>query len=294
MIYDNSKINAVIMAAGTSSRFAPLSRERPKALIEVRGEVLIERQIRQLMEAGVKDVTVVTGYMGGQFGYLKDKFGVRLINNPDYLTRNNNSTVNAARGLLGDTYLCSSDNYFTENPFLDPPDGAYYAAVYADGETGEWCMTEDGEGYINSVTVGGRDAWYMLGHAFWTKEFSARFLEILDGIYDLPETAGLLWETIYARNLDSLKMKMRKYPDGFIFEFDTLDELRSFDTSYLDDTRSSILKSIAARLGCREADIVGVVSYKRENASAAGIRFRVNGKAYEYDYETQTEKEIRQ
>ena len=34
--------NAIIMAAGTSSRFAPLSFERPKALIEVRGEILIE------------------------------------------------------------------------------------------------------------------------------------------------------------------------------------------------------------------------------------------------------------
>ena len=41
--------NAIIMAAGTSSRFAPLSYERPKALIEVKGEVLLERQIKQLM-----------------------------------------------------------------------------------------------------------------------------------------------------------------------------------------------------------------------------------------------------
>jgi CTP:phosphocholine cytidylyltransferase-like protein len=51
--------NAVIMAAGTSSRFAPLSYERPKALIEVRGEVLIERQIKQLREAGIDDIIVV-------------------------------------------------------------------------------------------------------------------------------------------------------------------------------------------------------------------------------------------
>ena len=37
--------HAVIMAAGLSSRFAPLSYEKPKALFEVRGEILIERQI---------------------------------------------------------------------------------------------------------------------------------------------------------------------------------------------------------------------------------------------------------
>ena len=35
--------NAIIMAAGTASRFAPLSYEKPKALIEVKGEILIER-----------------------------------------------------------------------------------------------------------------------------------------------------------------------------------------------------------------------------------------------------------
>ena len=74
--------NAIIMAAGTASRFAPLSYEKPKALIEVRGEVLIERQIRQLREAGIEKVVVVTGYKAEQFEYLKDKYGVVLINNP--------------------------------------------------------------------------------------------------------------------------------------------------------------------------------------------------------------------
>ena len=49
--------NAVIMAAGLSSRFVPLSYEKPKGLLRVRGEVLIERQIRQLREAGIDDIT---------------------------------------------------------------------------------------------------------------------------------------------------------------------------------------------------------------------------------------------
>ena len=40
--------NAVILAAGLSSRFAPISYERPKGLLKVRGEILIERQIEQL------------------------------------------------------------------------------------------------------------------------------------------------------------------------------------------------------------------------------------------------------
>lgn len=62
--------NAVIMAAGTSSRFAPLSYEKPKGLINVKGEVLIERQIRQLKEAGINEIYIVTGYKAEEFQYL--------------------------------------------------------------------------------------------------------------------------------------------------------------------------------------------------------------------------------
>ena len=73
--------NAIIMAAGASSRFAPLSYEMPKALIPVRGEVLIEREIRQLKEAGVPEIILVVGYRKEQFAYLADKFGVKIIDN---------------------------------------------------------------------------------------------------------------------------------------------------------------------------------------------------------------------
>ena len=280
------------MAAGTSSRFAPLSYERPKALIEVRGEILIEREIRQLKEAGIDEIILVTGYMKEQFEYLKDKFGLEIVNNPDYLVRNNNSTLWAVKDRLRNTYICSSDNYFSECPFEKEVDYPYYAAVYSEGETAEWCMTEDAEGWIDSVTIGGRDAWYMLGHAFWDEAFSRKFIEILEDIYELPETRGLLWEAIYMRHLDELRLKMRRYPDDMIFEFDTLDELRAFDKTYVNDTRSEILKGIAARLGCTEADIRNVSAYKDADNAAAGIRFDALGRRWEYDYTAQREREI--
>ena len=276
--------NAVIMAAGTASRFAPISYERPKALIEVKGEILLERQIRQLLEAGIKEIILVVGYKKEQFMYLKDKFGVIIVENNEYLTRNNNSSIYAVRKYLKNTYICSSDNYFSKNPFEEYVDDSYYAAVYADGETKEWCMTEDKDGYIDSVTVGGKDAWFMLGHTFWSEEFSSKFLEILEEIYDLPETVDLLWESIYMQHLDTLKMKMRKYEDDFIFEFDTLDELRVFDTSYVEDTRSEILKKIANELNCKESDLNDIKTFKTEDNSASGIIFNAGNEKYKYSY----------
>ena len=44
---------AIIMAAGFGSRFVPLTFETPKGLLEVFGERMIERQIKQLHEVGI-------------------------------------------------------------------------------------------------------------------------------------------------------------------------------------------------------------------------------------------------
>ena len=283
--------NAIIMAAGTASRFAPLSYEKPKALVEVRGEVLIERQIRQLREAGINKIVLVTGYKAEQFEYLREKFGVILVHNPDYLTRNNNASIYVAREYLKNSYICSSDNYFLSNPFEPNVDESYYSAVYMEGETGEWCISED-VGWIKNVEVGGHDSWVMLGHVFWSELFSRSFLHILEEEYDNPETADKLWETIYIEHIKDLPMKIRKYPSDFIFEFDTLDELRCFDDSYINNTRSEILKRVAVELGVEEKDIRSVKSFKDKNNAAAGFTFETRERKYGYYYETQKMEEI--
>lgn len=224
--------NAVILAAGLSSRFGSLSHTIPKALLRVRGEILIERQIRQLMEAGITDITIVTGHLHEKFDYLSEKYPVRLLFNPEFRTRNNHSSLYAAREYLGNTYICSSDNYFTENVFEPYMYHASYSALYADGPTEEYCLTTDRDGRITDVVIGGHDSWYMLGHVYFDRTFSRRFLQILEQEYDLPETRQLLWERIYMKHLKELPMYIRKYPSGVILEFDTLEDLRQFDPSW--------------------------------------------------------------
>ena len=93
--------NAIIMAAGISPRFAPISYELPKGLLKVNGEILIERQIEQLREAGIKEIVVVVGYMKERLFYLEDKYNVKILVNNDYHKRNNHSTLYVAREYLG-------------------------------------------------------------------------------------------------------------------------------------------------------------------------------------------------
>lgn len=282
--------NAIIMAAGTSSRFAPLSYEKPKGLIEVKNEILIERQIKQIKEAGIDEIIIVTGYKAENFEYLKNKYDVKLIHNPDYLTRNNNASIYAAKNFIKNSYICSSDNYFFENPFESDVDESYYSAIYTKGETNEWCIRENND-WIVDVTVGGKDSWIMLGHVFWSEKFSKKFLEILEKEYFDEKTANKLWETIYIEHINELPMKIRKYKSDYIFEFDTLDELRKFDESYVEDTRSKILEKISSQLNIKEKDIKNVISFKEKDNAAAGFTFTAD-KKYKYYYSTKKLEEI--
>lgn len=241
------------MAAGTSSRFVPLSVEYPKGLLEVKGEILIERQIRQLKEAGIDDIIVVVGYLAEKFLYLKEKFGIDIVVNEDFDKYNNISSLIRVIDKLGNTYICSSDNYFPENIFIGNPSKSYYSALYAEGDTNEYCIQPDENEDIANVTVGGHDSWFMVGHAYFSDDFSKAFAEILKKEYENEKTRYGYWEDLYIRYINSLpKISMRKYSVGDIIEFDSLDELRLFDKSYINNTRSSVIKRLAAKLGCEE------------------------------------------
>ena len=250
------KRNAIIMAAGTASRFVPLSAECPKGLLEVKGEILIERQIHQLQEAGIEDITIVVVYKAEMFLYLKHKYGVDIINNEDYYRYNNTSSIMRVIDRLSNTYICSSDNYFSKNVFFEEPIQSYYSALYAEGVTCEYCLTFDENDNITDVQVGGADSWYMVGHVYFNDEFSTAFSKLLVEEYEKEETKQGYWEDVYIRNLQQLPlMKIHQYKEHEIEEFDSIDELRLFDDSYTRNTRSSVVKYIANLLNCSEAEL---------------------------------------
>lgn len=275
-------MNAIIMAAGTSSRFVPLSVERPKGLLEVKGEILIERQIRQLQEAGVGDITIVTGYKAAMFEYLCAKYGVETVYNEDYDRYNNTSSIIRVIDRLNNTFICCSDHYFKNNVFLEPANESYYAARYAKGATGEYCLSCDDKDFITGVSIGGNDTWYMAGHVFFNDQFSVRFRDIMTKEYAKESVRNGYWEDVYINHIKDLPMQIRRYSDEDIFEFDTLDELRKFDESYVNNTRSKIVKQICRHLSCKESDLHGFQKIKHEGDYLL-FSFCYQDKKYKYD-----------
>jgi phosphoenolpyruvate phosphomutase len=73
-------VTAIIIAAGFDEALLPLTEDRPKAMLEIKGQTILERQIHALNECGVKDVVVVRGYRKEQISlpnvryYDNDRF----------------------------------------------------------------------------------------------------------------------------------------------------------------------------------------------------------------------------
>ena len=118
-IKENQPQRAIILAAGFGMRMVPINTEIPKGLMEVKGEVLIERMIRHLYEVGITDIQVVVGFMKERYEYLIDEFQVKLVVNSEYQVKNNLHSLSKVKSSLDKTYIIPCDIWSEENPFSD-------------------------------------------------------------------------------------------------------------------------------------------------------------------------------
>ena len=271
--------NAIILAAGVSSRFVPLCFERPKGLLPVNGEVLIERQIRQLHEKGITDITIVVGFMKDKFYYLQEKYGVNIIETGDYRIRNNHASIWAARKKLGNTIITSSDLYFNENIFQSYAYDAFYCSVYKEGATEERGIQTDGYDKILATFYDAADTWVTLGYAYFNRRFTEKFIEILSWEFDKPQTICKFWADIQDEHLSELYMYAKRVDSNVIYEFDCLEELREFDNTYFVDSGSKLMKMIASELNTTEGELSKFAPITKEDLSK-GFTFTFQQKKY--------------
>lgn len=86
-------MKAIILAAGIASRLRPLTDHKPKCLLEIGNKCLLERAINGLIQNGVEELIIVTGYLQEQiiafvqnhYPQLKTEF----IYNEKYTSTNN-------------------------------------------------------------------------------------------------------------------------------------------------------------------------------------------------------------
>ena len=106
---------SIILAAGFEPQLLPLTQDRPKTMLEVKGRTILERQVEALGRVGIRDVVVVRGYMKEQVNAP----GVRFVDNDRYAeTGELHSLLQAEADLDGPCVILYGDIIF-EEPVLE-------------------------------------------------------------------------------------------------------------------------------------------------------------------------------
>ena len=99
-------MKAIILAAGEGCRLGKIGEGRPKCLINIEDNTLLEIQINTLHACGIDDISIVRGYEGEKI----DVPGLKYYNNPDYASTNMSYCLFCARKeMTGDILILYAD-----------------------------------------------------------------------------------------------------------------------------------------------------------------------------------------
>ncbi len=100
---------AIILAASRGKELGELTKNKPKALIELKGKSLLQNIIDHLNAKGVNDITVVRGYKKEVFPDI----GCHYRDNDDFKRSSELSSLNCAKDLIeGNLFIIYGDIYF--------------------------------------------------------------------------------------------------------------------------------------------------------------------------------------
>ena len=94
-------MHAIILAAGSGLRLGQHTKDIPKALLDLNGKSILERQISLLRQHGINEIFVVTGYQREKHT-LKD---IEYIFNPRYAETEQLASMMVARTKISDDVL---------------------------------------------------------------------------------------------------------------------------------------------------------------------------------------------
>ncbi len=108
-------MKALILAAGLGTRLTPITLTCPKSLVPVNGKPILFKQIENLYENNIKDITIISGYKAEVLEKaVHEKWqDIKIIKNVDYANTNNMYSAYLGRmNVCGGAFLMMNSDVF--------------------------------------------------------------------------------------------------------------------------------------------------------------------------------------
>lgn len=95
-------MKAIILAAGQGTRLRPMTDDRPKCMVEVNGQSILDRQLDTMHACGINeaDITIIAGYCSDVLQKKFEDTGINIIINEKYETTNMVYSLMCARQVM--------------------------------------------------------------------------------------------------------------------------------------------------------------------------------------------------
>ena len=264
---------AVILAAGFGMRMVPINTQVPKGLLEVRGEPLIERLIKQLQEVGIQKIRVVVGFMKEHFDYLIDEYGVKLVYNKDYGVKNNLHSLALVANNLANHYIVPCDIWCKENPFRQREFYPWYMVSKIESDSSSLRVNRKRE----LIRIGeNQPGSSMIGLAYLPKEEAAVIAENIQKLAKGSHNDSAFWEdALFAGNMT---VNARVVSPEQVLAINTYEQLRALDRGS-NNLQSDAIETIQKALNAKACDITDITVLKKGMTNRSFL-FRCKGKQY--------------
>ena len=265
--------NAIILAAGFGMRMVPINFSTPKALLEVNGEKLIDRLIKQLKAIGVNDIIVVVGFMKDSFEYLIDEYGVELVVNEEYAIKNNLHSLALVADRIHNTYIVPCDIWCDSNPFDSTELYSWY--MVSDLIEEESCVRVTRK--MDLAIIPEKNAGNaMIGITYLLEPEASVVRERLKAM-DIEKYADSFWEkTLYTKDAMIVRARVVKSTD--VVEINTYEQLRDLDSDS-NQLKSDAIRAISVVLKCKEEEVTDI-SVLKKGMTNRSFLFNVKGEKY--------------
>ena len=250
--------NAIILAAGFGMRMVPINTETPKGLLEIKGERLIERTIRQLHEVGITEIYVVVGFMKEQYEYLIDEYGVDLIVAPDYASKNNLHSLKTAADHLSNSYIIPCDIWCEKNPYSRNELYSWYMVSDLVDDDSTVRVNRKQELVVQKEQAGGNA---MIGICYLLEAEAAIVRERLEELGRDSRYDGAFWEeTLYRK--DRMIVTARVVHAADAVEINTYEQLREIDSDS-SQLQTDAIQVICEALGAQQDEVTNITVLKK-------------------------------
>lgn len=224
---------AIFLAAGFSSRLAPVTLNTPKPLVRVNGKRIIDGLIDAVLAAGIEEIIIVRGYLAEQFDQLLYKYPmIRFLENPVYNETNNIASAICARYLFSNAYVFEADLLLSNPSIIQKYQFTSNFLGIKKERTDDWCFSVT-NGVITQQKVGGLNCYQEVGISYWNEADGKKLSQHLVEAYNLPGGKEFYWDQIpFIVFPKEYAVEIRECQGEDVLEIDTYRELKNIDKAY--------------------------------------------------------------